>query len=64
MLKEKGVAIAPLRPANMGFNISWSEVFRTRFAGQPLKNVALRFGGHTARGDAMITNYGIEGGAI
>ena len=63
LLQEKGVEIAPLRPANMGFNVGWSEHFRTRFAGQPLKNVMLRFGGHTARGDAMITRYGIEGGA-
>ncbi|HEX3664482.1 MAG TPA: TIGR03862 family flavoprotein [Rhizomicrobium sp.] len=64
LLQEKGVEIARLRPANMGFDVSWSELFRSRFAGQPLKNVRLRFGGHTARGDAMITNYGIEGGAI
>jgi uncharacterized flavoprotein (TIGR03862 family) len=64
LLQEKGVEIAPLRPANMGFNVNWSEHFRTRFAGQPLKNVMLRFGGQTARGDAMITGYGIEGGAI
>jgi hypothetical protein len=64
LLQEKGVEIAPLRPANMGFNVSWSEIFHTRFGGQPLKNIALRFGGHSARGDAMITNYGIEGGAI
>jgi uncharacterized flavoprotein (TIGR03862 family) len=64
LLKEKGVEITPLRPANMGFNIGWSEVFRSRFAGHPLKNVRLSFGGHTARGDAMITSYGIEGGAV
>ena len=64
LLQEKGVEIAPLRPANMGFNIGWSEVFRSRFAGQPLKNVRLHFGGHTARGDAMISRYGIEGGAV
>ncbi len=64
LLRDKGVEIAPLRPANMGFNADWGEFFRTRFAGQPLKNVTLRFGGHTARGDAMITRYGIEGGAV
>jgi uncharacterized flavoprotein (TIGR03862 family) len=64
LLADKGVEIAPLRPANMGFNAGWSELFRTRFAGRPLKNVMLRFGGHTARGDAMITSYGIEGGAV
>ena len=56
--------IAPLQPANMGFNVDWSEIFRARFAGRPLKNVSLRFGDHTARGDAMITRYGIEGGAV
>ena len=64
LLEEKGVHIAPLSPANMGFNVNWSELFRSRFAGQPLKNVMLRFAGHTARGDAMITGYGIEGGAV
>ncbi|HWA89473.1 MAG TPA: TIGR03862 family flavoprotein [Rhizomicrobium sp.] len=64
LLAEKGVAIAPLRPANMGFDVDWSEIFRARFAGQPLKNVVLRFGEHAARGDAMITRYGLEGGAV
>jgi uncharacterized flavoprotein (TIGR03862 family) len=64
LLRQKGVEIAPLRPANMGFNVDWSEIFRARFAGQPLKNVTLRLGQHTARGDAMITRYGIEGGAV
>ena len=63
-LREKGVEIAPLRPANMGVDVDWSELFRTRFAGRPLKNVTLRFGGHAARGDATITRYGIEGGAV
>jgi hypothetical protein len=53
-----------LRPANAGFRVAWSEIFRTRFAGQPLKNVALRFGGRVARGDAMVTAYGLEGGAV
>jgi len=64
LLQDKGVEITKLRPANMGLNVGWSEHFRTRFAGRPLKNVMLRFGGHTARGDAMITRYGIEGGAV
>jgi predicted flavoprotein YhiN len=44
--------------------VDWSELFRTRFAGQPLKNITLRFGEHTARGDAVITSYGIEGGVV
>jgi len=64
LLTEKDVKITPLKPANMGFDVNWSELFRTRFAGQPLKNVVLRFGGHAARGDVMLTLYGIEGGAV
>lgn len=53
-----------MRPANSGFIVNWSEVFRTRFEGQPLKRIALSFGGQTVRGEAMITQNGIEGGAI
>lgn len=59
-----GCAIAPLRPSNMGFTVAWSDHLRSRFAGEPLKRVALSFGGTTIRGEAMITAQGIEGGAI
>lgn len=64
LLAAKGVTIAPLRPANSGFSVAWSATFRERFAGEPLKTVQLRFGEHTVRGDAMITEDGIEGGAV
>lgn len=64
MLAAKGVAISKLRPANSGFTVVWSDVFRDRFEGQPLKGVALTIGAHTVRGEAMITRSGIEGGAI
>ncbi|WP_456769646.1 NAD(P)/FAD-dependent oxidoreductase [Bradyrhizobium sp. USDA 3650] len=64
ILADKGVAISPLRPANSGFTVDWSEIFRTRFEGQPLKGITLSFGPHRARGEAMITSGGIEGGAI
>ncbi|MBK3663895.1 TIGR03862 family flavoprotein [Bradyrhizobium diazoefficiens] len=63
-LAAKGVAISKLRPANSGFIVAWSEVFRDRFEGQPLKGAALTIGAHTVRGEAMITRSGIEGGAI
>jgi uncharacterized flavoprotein (TIGR03862 family) len=59
-----GVAIAPLRPANCGFVVAWSDVFRDRFHGHPLKRVALSFGDLHARGEATITRAGIEGGAV
>ena len=63
-LAERGVGIAPFQAANCGFDVDWSAMFRERFAGQPLKNIALRLGAATARGDAMIATYGLEGGAI
>ncbi|TCI00254.1 TIGR03862 family flavoprotein [Roseococcus sp. SYP-B2431] len=56
--------VAPLRPANMGFRVEWSPRFRERFAGQPLKRIALSFAGATVRGEAMVTAGGIEGGAV
>ncbi len=63
-LAAKGVAIAPLRPANAGFDVAWSDVFKDKFEGHPLKSVALSFGAHTVRGEAMVTRSGIEGGGI
>ena len=64
LLAAKDVAMSPLRPANCGFTIAWSNRFRDRFEGQPLKNVALRSGAREERGEAVITKGGIEGGAI
>lgn len=63
-LEAQGAALAPFRAANCGFDVAWSPVFRERFAGEPLKNVALRHGGRSARGDAMVAGYGLEGGAV
>ena len=64
VLEAAGVEVAPFRPSNVGFDVAWSEVFAGRFAGQPLKPVALTFGGTTVRGEAMVTRYGLEGGAV
>ncbi|MGV8928574.1 MAG: NAD(P)/FAD-dependent oxidoreductase [Brevundimonas sp.] len=64
LLEPAGVAVAPLRPSNVGFNVAWSGIFSDRFAGEPLKPVAMTFEGQTVRGEAMVTRYGLEGGAI
>ncbi|WP_298620692.1 TIGR03862 family flavoprotein [uncultured Zoogloea sp.] len=73
-LAEKGIAVAPLRPANCGFLVAspraaagWSEHLASRFAGQPLKSVAMRVAGDAAPprvGEAMLTADGIEGSLI
>src|SRR5690606_23827104 len=55
VLSRAGIAVSRLRPSNCGFRISWSEHMRARFAGQPLKTMALSFGGHRVRGEAVIT---------
>jgi hypothetical protein len=69
LLEQRGVAVAPLQPANCGFNTNWSEHFSTRFAGEPVKNVALSYTDiegieHRKQGEIMITASGIEGGLI
>jgi len=64
VLRRAGIAVAPLRAANCGFITGWSELFRTRFEGQPLKRIALFFDRHTVRGEAIITRSGLEGGGI
>src|SRR5262245_12864818 len=64
ILAAKGVAISPLKPANSGFSVVWSDIFRDRFEGLPLKGVELSIGGHSARGEAIVTRNGIEGGAV
>ncbi|MDZ4363450.1 TIGR03862 family flavoprotein [Brevundimonas sp.] len=64
MLEAQGVAVSPLRPANMGVDVAWSDILADRFAGQPLKPVALTHDGVTVRGEAMVTRYGLEGGAV
>jgi len=64
LLAARGVEVAPLKPSNMGVEVDWSAAFRDRFAGQPVKTVAISFGGLTVRGELMVSAYGLEGGAV
>ena len=64
VLAKAGIAVTPLQPANCGFIAHWSDVFRERFQGQPLKRIELSFGGQAVRGEAIITRQGLEGGGI
>lgn len=63
-LAAAGIGIAPLRPANCGFDIAWPAALSRGFDGMPLKNVGLSFAGHTVKGEVVLTGYGIEGGAV
>jgi len=64
VLQQRGVDVAPLKPANCGFDAYLTEHFCSRFAGQPLKSVQLSFGDFCQRGDLMVTATGLEGGLI
>jgi uncharacterized flavoprotein (TIGR03862 family) len=64
ILRSQGVAVATLKPANCGFTVAWTELFRDRFEGSPLKRIGLSFGASSARGEAIVTRTGLEGGAI
>ena len=63
-LHARGVKVSALKPANCGFKVGWSDIFRERFEGAPLKGIALSFAGRSVRGEAVITRDGIEGGAV
>jgi uncharacterized flavoprotein (TIGR03862 family) len=69
IMSERHVPITPLKPANCGFDVRWSQYFRARFAGYPVKTVALMVDaadGSTIRhkGEFVITANGVEGGII
>ena len=63
-LEGQDIAVAPLVPANAGFDVPWSDILIERFAGSVLKPAALAFGDRTVRGEIVVTRYGVEGGAI
>ncbi|MFP5418040.1 MAG: TIGR03862 family flavoprotein [Gammaproteobacteria bacterium] len=71
LLAGRGVEVAPLLPSNSGFEVAggWSEHLRSRFVGQPLKTVALRFTdatghSHERKGELMLSDTGIEGSLV
>ena len=69
LLIQRGVLVAPLKPANCGFDVGWSEHFRNRFSGQPLKSVCVAFSNPEGvivrqQGELIVTANGVEGGVI
>ncbi len=65
VLADRGIEVAPLKPANCGFDVAWGPYFRERFAGAPVKAVSARCHGQPEKkGEFNITATGIEGGLI
>ena len=68
-LQQAGIDIAPLQPANCGFELAWSEHLSSRFAGAPLKPVVAHWTdrrgmAHARQGECVISEYGIEGSLV
>jgi uncharacterized flavoprotein (TIGR03862 family) len=61
LLERLGVPCRPWQPANCGAEVAWSGFFREKVGRAPLKNIALTCGGHTVRGEILLTDYGVEG---
>lgn len=69
VLGARSISVAPLRPANCGFDVGWTEHFRTKFAGHPVKTVGVVAKSPTGAvmrrmGEFVITETGLEGGVI
>lgn len=63
-LENLGIAIAPLEPANCGWETPWPPALLAAAEGKPVKNIVVRAGGMEAHGELLITRQGLEGGAI
>jgi hypothetical protein len=67
LLADRGVTLAPWKPANVGFTVDWSLSFRAKFEGQPVKDVVLWCPGASSwkrKGELMVTSTGLEGGLM
>lgn len=69
LLAARGVRVAPLRPANCGFDVGWSAHFRARYAGHPVKPAVLAHSGPDGvesrqQGEFVVTATGVEGNLI
>lgn len=65
-LQARGIGITPLRPANVGVRVNWSDHLKQHFSGRPLKRVAIGLepAGSKVRGEGVVTSYGLEGGVV
>ena len=64
LLVKHGIRVNRFQPANCGFEVPWSDYLRRRFAGTPLKRIALSHQSTTVQGEALISEKGLEGGAV
>ncbi len=59
-----GIKTIPFQSSNCGVNVEWTEEFKSKYAGTPLKNISISINDFTIKGEALITHYGLEGNAV
>lgn len=64
LLRGQGVRVNDFLPSNGRIIVPWTEHFRSRHAGAPLKNIAMQYASETVRGEVVISEEGLEGGAV
>ncbi|WP_421981484.1 NAD(P)/FAD-dependent oxidoreductase [Roseibium sp.] len=64
VLENRGVKVTPFQAANCGFEIAWSPFLKDRFSGAPLKRIGLSLAGDQVLGEAVLSEKGLEGGAV
>jgi len=63
-LQAAGAELAPLQPSNCGFDVAWSAHLKQRFAGAPLKGVAIAIGDWHQAGEMVLTASGVQGSLV
>lgn len=64
LFTKKNIEVLPFRSMNSGFEVNWSSGYKSKFDISPLKNIEIKFNEQSSKSEAMITQYGIEGGGI
>lgn len=64
LVEKLGIPVTDLVPANCGWECAWPAEVQTPCEGKPLKNIQVTAGGHSVRGELLVTRYGLEGGAL
>jgi uncharacterized flavoprotein (TIGR03862 family) len=64
LFEEKGIDVQPFRAANCAFKVDWNKNFIETHQGKPLKNIAINFYNNFAKGELVISKFGLEGNAI
>jgi len=64
IFEKNDIFTLPFQSSNCGIHINWPENIKTNHTGKPLKNIAVTVNGVSHKGEALITEYGLEGNAI